>query len=235
MTVKTLPFDLERAQSGVAVCLADGTPVEIVNFSLGVSSSTYPILGRYKDRADEDVYEVWPASGTYADVIGGPENPPQDLCLVASKAQDLDPDETDYEAELDYQNQVNALRDDLAEARHTNAEYKKELAKMRENYAKATLNLKAMITPEVAKNLHSKIVELNQVVAKERRERERLEVWQKETLEVLKDWRQVENFVDAEDGRADGELGLEAWAVVLGRLKTLRDLTAMLKRYDVIK
>jgi len=248
MTSKTLPFDLERAQSGVAVCLADGTPVEIVNFRLGISSSIYPILGRYKDRANEDVYEVWPASGTYADVIGGPEFPPQDLCLVAETSKLEAYGASLLEDKLEQAigkiaQQEGELADLRREYRAALVEADKmriELADWRKNYDKLVARVKDYASPEAFKRAQDelaamrenygqaclRIKELDAVVDK----RIRLETWQKETLEVLKDWRQVEDFVNAEDGRADHEDGLEAWAVVLSRLKTLRDLTAMLKK-----
>jgi len=263
MTSKTLPFDLELAQSGVAVCLADGTPVEIVNFNLTTVCGSYPILGRYTDRAGEDHYEIWPASGTFADEPGHADAP-QDLCLVASQAQDGEPDETDYEAELDYQGQVNALRDELAEARHTIAEHVKELGKTRQKYATATVKING------ARNLSAKIIELEQIVSKERREyraasveadkmrieldasrqnyaaatlgikelqdvvdkerreRIRLEQWQKEALVSIKDWAQVETYIDKTAKVRD--LGKDRSAIVLDRLRTLTDLEGMLKK-----
>jgi hypothetical protein len=73
-------FDPAKARNGARVCLADGTPVRIVNFNLAGFPS-YPILGIYKNHAGQDVYEVWPTSGSYEDEIGR-KDPPQDLCLA---------------------------------------------------------------------------------------------------------------------------------------------------------
>jgi len=241
MTSKTLPFDLERAQSGVAVCLADGTPVEIVNFNLTTVCGSYPILGRYTDQAGEDVYEIWPASGTFADEPGHADAP-QDLCLVASQAQDGEPDETDYEAELDYQGQVNALRDDLDEARQTIKTLKKELADWRKNYDKLVARVKDYASPEAFKRAQDeleasrhnyqaatlRIKELDAVVEKERRERIRLEQWQKEAIDSIKGWAQVENYLNQTAKVRD--LGKDRSTVAIDRLRTLDDLETMLKK-----
>jgi len=223
MTLKTLPFDLERAQSGVAVCLADGTPVTIVNFNLTTVCGSYPILGRYTDRAGEDHYEIWPASGTFADEPGHADAP-QDLCLVAENFADL----RDLEATLEI------ARRDRDELRAELFQTQKELADWRKNYDKLVARVKDYASPEAFKRAQDEldasrqnyaaatlgIKELQDVVDKERRERIRLEQWQKDTLETLKDWAQVEAYID--QTARPGELGKDRSAVALVRLEALK-------------
>lgn len=89
-----------------------------------------------------------------------------------------------------------------------------ELSASRHNYGQATL----------------KIQELEAVVDKERRERIRLEDWQKETLKTLKGWALVEAWVDRDVCLREIEIKGHP-KIVIERLETLKGLKKLLDNF----
>ena len=199
---KIIPFDIDLARNGAQVVTADGDPVKIVNFDLKIASASYPILGiitKNSPTSSYEVYEVWPRNGVYSDLDQVGRQDPPPPDLCLV-VEDNFADQRDAEATLEI------VRNNYTKALA-------ELEASRHNYGRATLRIK----------------ELDQVVEKERRERIRLEQWQKDTTEALKKWALVEAWVDRDVCLREIELRGHS-TIVIERLKMLKDLEAILKK-----
>lgn len=200
---KLIPFDIELAKAGAKVVTTGGQPVKIVNFNLAAVPS-FPVLGLVTwdlpSGLQED-YEVWPASGSYRglDEIGR-DNVPADLLIEVNYD---DKTLLRYGRELEAKilgdkGMVERLEGELEASRH--------------NYRAATIEIK----------------NLGEQVDRLQRDKNSLEQWKKEALEVMNDWAKVENFL--EENCAPQDLGKPIAAVALDRLRTLKDLVVLLKQ-----